>query len=574
MTASLGVALGPAYRAGALRALADTEFDVLVVGGGVTGAGAALDAVSRGLTVALVEARDWAAGTSSRSSKLIHGGLRYLEQLDFTLVREALAERSLLLTRLAPHLVRPVPFLVPLQHRGWERFYIGAGVSLYDVLGGARSMPRHRYLSRRRASRIAPALRGGARHGAIQYFDAQADDARYTVTLARTAASYGAVAVSRAAVTGFLREGERVTGASVTDLEDGHQIAVRARRVISAAGVWTSDIHAMAGVRGDLAVRASKGVHIVVPRDRIRLDTALILRAGHSVLLVIPWGRRWLIGSTDTDWDLDKAAPAASRADVDYLLDRLNAAVSPEVTRDDVVAVYAGLRPLLAAGPAGPGAPGGTAQLSREHAVSQPVPGLVVIAGGKFTTYRVMARDAVDAAAAGLPTEVPPSVTERLPLMGADGYEALWNERGQIAGRAGLHPARVEHLLNRYGSVTGELLDLIAADPALGRPIGGADDYLRAEAVYAASAEGALHLEDILARRMRIAIEEPDAGAAAALEVASLVAPVLGWDSPAVDREVSGYLRTAEAERSAGEQADDVSANAARMQPLAQPRCR
>jgi glycerol-3-phosphate dehydrogenase len=566
-----GAALGPAYRAEALRALAETEFDVLVVGGGVTGAGVALDAVSRGLTVALVEARDWAAGTSGRSSKLIHGGLRYLEQLDFALVREALAERGLLLNRLAPHLVRPVPFLVPLQHRGWERFYIGAGVSLYDVLGGARSMPRHRYLSRRRAARIAPALRGGARHGAIQYYDAQADDARYTVTLARTAASYGAVAVTRAAVTGFLREGERVTGASVTDTEDGRQIAVRARRVISAAGVWTGDIHAMAGVRGDLAVRASKGVHILVPRDRIRLDTALILRAGHSVLLVIPWGRRWLIGSTDTDWDLDKTAPAASRADVDYLLDRLNAAVRPEVTRDDVVAVYAGLRPLLAAGP---GAAGATAQLSREHAVSQPVPGLVVVAGGKFTTYRVMARDAVDAAAAGLPAEVPPSVTERLPLLGADGYEALWNERAQIARRAGLHPARVEHLLNRYGSVTGELLDLIAADPALGRPIDGADDYLRAEAVYAASAEGALHLEDILARRMRIAIEEPDAGAAAAAEVAELAAPVLGWDAQDVEREVRGYLHAVEAERRAGDQVDDVSANAARQRPLAQPRCR
>ncbi len=554
------VALGPEYRAAALRALADTEFDVLVVGGGVVGTGTALDAVTRGLSVALVEERDWAAGTSSRSSKLIHGGLRYLEQLDFPLVREALKERSLLLSRLAPHLVHPVPFLVPLRHRAWERVYIGAGVSLYDVIGGARVLPRHQYLSRRRALRIAPGLRRDALVGAIQYFDAQADDARYTMTLARTAANYGAVVATRASVTGFLREGERVTGARVADLEGGGEIPVRARRVIGATGVWTDDIHRMAGTRGEIAVRASKGVHIVVPRDRIRLDTALILRTEKSVLLVIPWGRHWLIGTTDTDWDLDKAIPAASSADVTYLLEHVNAAIATPLTADDVVAVYAGLRPLLAGGA------GGTAALSREHAVSQPVPGLIVIAGGKFTTYRVMARDAVAAATADLPASVPASVTDRLPLAGAAGYEALWNERGRLAGRAGLHPARVEHLLNRYGSCTEDVLELIAADPVLGQPIPGAADYLKAEAVYAASSEGALHLEDILARRMRIAIEEWDSGAAAAPEVARLAAPVLGWDAVTIDREVEHYLLTIRAERDARQQADDAGANAARLE--------
>jgi glycerol-3-phosphate dehydrogenase len=555
------VALGPEYRATALRALGDTEFDVLVVGGGVVGAGTALDAVTRGLSVALLEGRDWAAGTSSRSSKLIHGGLRYLEQLEFPLVREALRERSLLLTRLAPHLVHPVPFLVPLRHRAWERFYIGTGVSLYDVIGGARAMPKHRYLSRRRALQVAPALRRGAMVGAIQYFDAQTDDARYTMTLARTAANYGAVVATRALVTGFLREGERVTGARVADLEDGREIAVRARRVISATGVWTEDIHKLADIRGEIAVRAAKGVHIVVPRDRIRLNTALILRTEKSVLLVIPWGRHWLIGTTDTDWNLDKASPAASSADVAYLLEHVNAAIRTPLTAEDVVAVYAGLRPLLAGNAAD------TATLSREHAVSQPVPGLVVIAGGKFTTYRVMARDAVAAAVADLPASVPESVTDRLPLAGATGYEALWNERSKLAGRSGLHPARIEHLLNRYGSGTEDLLELIAADLALGQPIPGAGDYLKAEALYAACSEGALHLEDILARRMRIAMEEWDSGAAAAPEVARLVAPVLGWDDVTIDREVEQYLLTIQAERNAQQQADDADANAARLEP-------
>jgi glycerol-3-phosphate dehydrogenase len=549
--------LGPAYRTRAVRDLADQEFDVLVVGGGVVGAGAALDAVSRGLSVALVEAADWAAGTSSRSSKLIHGGLRYLEQRDFHLVREALRERALLLTRIAPHLVHPVPFLFPLKHRMWERLYVGAGIGLYDTMGGAGAVPRHRHLSHRRALRMAPALRGDAFVGAIQYFDAQVDDARFTMTLARTAAGYGATVVSRARVTGFVREGERVTGARIHDLENDRELTVRAREVINATGVWTGETHRLAGARGDVEVRASKGVHLLVPRDRIRLDTGLIMRTEKSVLFVIPWGRHWIIGTTDTAWDLDKAEPAANGADVDYLLEHVNSVLAIPLVPDDIEAVYAGLRPLLSGGA------DETTKLSREHTVSQPVPGLTVIAGGKFTTYRVMAEDVVDVVAGRLPVNVPGSATHRLPLAGAVGYEVLWNDRRRLSARAGLHVARIEHLLNRYGSCVGELLELIEADPSLGEPVPAAADYLRAEVVYAVTHEGALHVEDVLRRRLRASMEEWDQGAAAAPEVAALMAPYLDWDAETVKRETEHYLGQVQAERQARREQDDTAAAAA-----------
>ncbi|HXR71313.1 glycerol-3-phosphate dehydrogenase/oxidase [Actinocrinis sp.] len=554
--------LGAQYRLTALQQLAEEEYDVLVVGGGIVGAGTALDAVSRGLSVALVEGRDWAAGTSSRSSKLIHGGLRYLEQRDFGLVREALKERSILLNRIAPHLVRPVPFLLPLRHRLWERAYIGAGVLLYDTMGtagGTRALPRHRHLTKTAALRRAPGLRKDGLVGAIQYYDAQVDDARYVMMLARTAAQYGATVATRTRVTGFVKQGERITGAVVRDLESGREFTVRAKRIISATGVWTDDVHELAHARGNVSVRAAKGVHLVVPRDRINLDTGLIARTEKSVLFVIPWGRHWLIGTTDTDWDLDRNHPAASKADIDYLLEHVNAVLAKPIGRDDIEGVYAGLRPLLSAGEGQE-----TAQLSREHVVDSPAPGLVIVTGGKYTTYRVMAKDAVDAAVADFEQSIPASVTEKVQILGADGFAALWNERRRIAQRAGLHPSRVEHLLNRYGSCIDELLELISADPSLAKPIEGAEDYLRVEAVYAASHEGALHLDDVLTRRTRISIEEWDRGVSAAPEVAALIAPVLGWDAETERAEVERYLGRVRAERESQERADDSTADEAR----------
>ncbi|MFD9894467.1 glycerol-3-phosphate dehydrogenase [Amycolatopsis sp. NPDC059027] len=547
--------LSPLYRAESLRKIGKHELDVLVVGGGVTGAGIALDAASRGLSVALVEARDFAAGTSSRSSKLIHGGLRYLEQLDFKLVREALKERGLLLQKLAPHLVRPVKFLVPLQHRVWERGYIGAGVTLYDTLGGARALPRHRHLSRRRAFEVAPGLADDALIGAIQYYDAQVDDARHTMMIARTAAEQGASVLTRTRMTELLREGGRVVGAKVVDLESGAEIEVRAKTVIAATGVWSDDMSKAAGIPAPFTVRASKGVHLVVPREKIDLDTGLILRTEKSVLFVIPWGRHWIVGTTDTEWELDRDHPAASRADVDYVLDHLNAVLRTPITHDDIEGVYAGLRPLLAAKAAA------TTKLSREHAVAHPVPGLVIIAGGKYTTYRVMAADAVDVAMEDVAKPAPPSWTDRLPIVGAEGYHELWRDRATL----GLPVERAEHLLGRYGTRITDLLAMIDKRPELGEPIPGAEEYLKAEAVYAASHEGALHLEDVLTRRTRISIEVTDRGVTAAPEVAALIAPLLGWDAARQQREVDNYLARVKAELSAQDQPDDVAANASRL---------
>ncbi|MGW0802068.1 glycerol-3-phosphate dehydrogenase [Nonomuraea sp. NPDC002799] len=564
MTSGRGVArLGPAERTEALERMAAQELDVVVVGGGVVGAGIALDAATRGLDVGLVEARDFASGTSSRSSKLIHGGLRYLEQLNFELVREALQERALLLQRIAPHLVRPVPFLFPLTHYVWERAYVGAGVALYDTLGLAtglgRGVPGHRHLSRSRALRLAPALKKSALTGAVQYWDAQVDDARFVMTMLRTAATYGAHVAPRAQVVGFLREGERVTGVRVRDLESGEEMEIRARQVVNATGVWTDDIQELVGGRGQIHVRASKGIHLVVPRDRIHSRTGIILRTEKSVLFVIPWGRHWVIGTTDTEWTLDKSHPAASRADIDYLLDHVNAVLSVPLTRDDVEGVYAGLRPLLS------GESDETSKLSREHVVAHPVPGLVMTAGGKYTTYRVMAEDAVNAVAHGLDQRVPRSCTDRVPLVGAEGYQALWNSRHRIAQTSGLHVARIEHLLQRYGCLIDEVLELIERDPSLARPLAGADDYLRAEIVYAATHEGARHLNDVLTRRTRISIETFHRGLAVAQEAAELMAEPLDWDGEQVKREVEYYAKRVEAERRSQEQDSDQEADAIRL---------
>ena len=547
--------------------MAAEPLDILVIGGGVVGGGAALDAATRGLSVGLVEARDFASGTSSRSSKLMHGGLRYLEMLDFRLVAEALKERGLSLQKLAPHLVKEVGFIYPLQHRVWERVYAGAGVALYDAMskasGYGQGVPLHRHLTRRGARRMMPALRKDALVGALHYYDGQVDDARHTMFLSRTAAAYGAHVASRTRVVSLLRESDRVTGARVKDLETGAEFDIHARQVVNASGVWTDETQALTSERGQFHVRASKGVHVVVPRDRIRSESGLILRTEKSVLFVIPWGRHWIIGTTDTDWSLSKDHPAASRSDIDYLLDHVNTVLEQPLTHQDVEGVYAGLRPLLA------GEDEATSKLSREHAVGTSVKGLVVIAGGKYTTYRIMAQDAVDAAVHGMSSQmdrvVAPSCTEDVPLLGADGYEAMWNQRQMLATASGLGVGRIEHLLNRYGSLISELLDLVKDQPDLGEPLTGADDYLRAEIVYAATHEGARHLDDAIARRTRISIETFDRGTKVAEEVAALMGGVLGWTDAQRANEVDHYVKRVEAELQSQTMPDDETADAARM---------
>jgi glycerol-3-phosphate dehydrogenase len=555
--------LGPEQRQRAWDRLGSEQFDVVVIGGGVVGSGAALDAATRGLKVALVEARDFASGTSSRSSKMFHGGLRYLEQLEFGLVREALHERELSLTTLAPHLVKPLPFLYPLTRRWWERPYVALGIFLYDQLGGARSLPAQKHLTKAGALRLAPGLRRDSLIGGIRYYDTVVDDARHTLTVARTAAHYGAVIRSSTQVVALLREGDRVTGVTVRDSETGAVTDVHGHVVVNATGVWTDEIQALSKQRGRFRVRASKGVHIVVPRDRIVSEVAIILRTEKSVLFVIPWGTHWIIGTTDTDWNLDLAHPAATKADIDYILGQVNRALATPLTHADIDGVYAGLRPLLA------GESEETSKLSREHAVAVPAPGLIAIAGGKYTTYRVMGEDAIDAAAEFIPARVAPSITEKVPLLGADGYFALINQTETVGAHYGLHPYRVRHLLDRYGSLIGEVLQMAGRDgagrPDLLEPITDAPVYLKVEAWYAAAAEGALHLEDILARRMRISIEYPHRGVDCAREVAEVVAPVLGWSDADIEREVDTYCARVEAEVRSQQQPDDESADALRQ---------
>ncbi|MEJ7649043.1 MAG: glycerol-3-phosphate dehydrogenase/oxidase [Nakamurella sp.] len=555
-----GARLGPQERADSFRRLGAEEFDVVVIGAGVVGAGAALDAVTRGLSVALIEARDIASGTSSRSSKLFHGGLRYLEMFEFGLVREALKERELMLTKICPHLAKPVSFLYPLSQHVIERPYVGAGLIMYDSMGGARSVPRHKHLTRAGALRMVPGLAKNALVGGIRYYDGQVDDARHTLAVARTAAAYGALVRNSTQVIGFLKEADRVAGVKVRDVETGEETSVRAKVVINAAGVWTDELQRLSGGRGRFKVRASKGVHLVVARDKIPSESGIILKTEKSVLFVIPWkSSHWIIGTTDTDWNLDLAHPAATKKDIDYILEHVNKVLAVPLTHSDINGVYAGLRPLLA------GESEQSSKLSREHAVARVAPGLIAIAGGKYTTYRVMGMDAVDAAAEDLPGRLNPSCTEDIPLIGASGYQALLNQADRLGQQHGVHPYRIRHLLDRYGSRIHELLAPAQDDPTLLEPIPGADDYLRAEVLYAATHEGALHLEDVLARRTRISIETPHRGTESAQSVADIMGPVLGWSEQESRDEVVGYIARVEAERKSQTEPDDAAADEVRL---------
>jgi glycerol-3-phosphate dehydrogenase len=541
-------ALDARDRGAMLTRLATERFDVLVIGGGITGAGAALDAASRGLRVALVESRDLASGTSSRSSKLIHGGLRYLEQFDFKLVYEALRERDLLVSKLAPHLVKPISFMYPLYKKVVERPYVGAGLVLYDSMEGTRRpVPRHKHLTARSALKRAPALSPERLAGAMLYYDAQVDDARHTLTVARTAAAHSAVVATRVSATGVTRDGVRISGARVRDEETGREFTVAAEAVVICAGVWTDLVHELAGVKAGYRVRMSKGVHIVVPRAAVDASTGMIVRTEKSVLFFIPWGDHWIVGTTDTDWSGERAEPAPSEDDVEYILTAANRVLARPLTRTDVIGVYAGLRPLIDPSEGNGAKP--TTKLSREHVVDVPVPGLASIAGGKFTTYRLMARDVVDAVVADFSREVPGSVTDQVPLLGADGLAAVQPAAGRLAEDYDVTQAAVEHLLGRYGALTENVLSLVRDDPALARPLAEGHPYLRAEVTYAVTHESALHVEDVLMRRTRLFIEAADGGAGAAADVAAIMGRLLGWSRRRRAAEIRRYLDLLEAER-------------------------
>ena len=530
-------ALNPQQHERAIEALKNEKFDLLVIGGGVNGAGIALDAASRGLTVALIESQDLASGTSSRSSKLIHGGLRYLEQYDFKLVREALHERELMVKTLAPHLVKPVSFLYPLHEKVKDRTYIGAGLALYDALRGfKRALPNHKHMSQKTISEVAPSLRLDIVTGGIKYFDAQVDDARHTMMIARTAARHGAHIATRTSALGLLRDGKRVIGAKVRLEESGEIIDVRAGVTVMAAGVWTDPLYDAMELKPGYRVRMSKGVHIVLPKEAIKSETGIILKTSVSVLFIIPWNNQWMIGTTDTEYNGDRIEPLSTAEDVQYIIDQANRVLDPKIRREDVIGVFAGLRPLVSTAPDAP-----TTKLSREHVVDHPVQGFVSIAGGKYTTFRVMAEDAVNVAVPDLRRLVPDSCTEKLPLVGADGYSVLLNQIPLLSSKFDLSQNTLMHLINRYGSLIEDLLEMIQANRMLAEPISRESEVLKAEILYAVTHEGARSVSDVLTRRTRLSFELKDHGLAIAPIVAELIAPTLRWDEDKIQASIADY---------------------------------
>ena len=457
--------------------------------------------------------------------------------------------------------------MIPLTRRFWQRIYYGAGVLLYDLLArtGNNPLPRHRHLGRKAALKLAPGLKRSSLVGAIIYQDAQIDDARHTLAIARTASEHGAAVVTSTRVTGLLVEDfdgtETVVGTKLRDLETGTDYECRATKVINATGVWLDDIHDMAAP-SSLAVRAAKGVHLVVRGDCIDSDCGIVLRTARSVLFLIPWGEHWLIGTTDTEWSLDRAHPAASSADIDYILDHANEALERPLTKNDILGVYVGLRPLLDTS-FDDAAVEDTAELSREHAVAEPIPGLVSIAGGKYTTYRVMAADAVDAAVEGLRGYVPPSSTHEVVLLGSGDWQHWSQQADALADDSSLGLEVIERLLWRHGNRIVDLLEIVRLDPALATPLPGGH-YIAAEVVYAARHEGALHLDDVLARRLRISIEDAQRGNLAASSAASLMAAELGWSDQRRSSEVRHWYERVEAERAANAAPDDSTADSIR----------
>ncbi|MGC0252087.1 glycerol-3-phosphate dehydrogenase/oxidase [Pseudactinotalea sp. Z1748] len=558
-------ALTPRSRADALAALGNEQLDVLVIGGGVTGAGVAVDAVTRGLRTGIVDMQDWAGGTSAWSSKLVHGGLRYLYNLDFTLVAEGLRERALLLTTTAPHLVQAQPFLWPLKRRVIERAYSAVGVGMYDAMAVAgfrgRAVPLQKHYSKRGALQLFPDIRPDKLIGAIRFYDARVDDARLVTALIRTAQSYGAHAASRTQMVDLIKDGPRVVGAEVVDLESGQRHRVYAKHVINATGVWTEDTEALAADEAKVQVLMSKGIHIVVPRNRIRGRAGIFLRTEKSVLFIIPWQRYWIIGTTDTPWSEEPLRPVATRPDVDYLLEHANGVLRSELTFEDIIGVYAGLRPLVQ-----PSEDAASTKISRDHTVLEVAPGMTVITGGKLTSYRLMAEHAVDNAIGPERAKARPSVTARTPLVGASGLEAITAQAGRIGARHGWTGDRLQHLLGRYGTELAQISAAVQDDPGLGEPLAAAPAYLRAEVAWAITHEGALHLEDILQRRVRLFYESRDRGLGALPEIADIAAPLLGWDAETKAAEIDSYRALARAEEEALSTLADDDAVRARTQ--------
>ncbi|MGZ6995730.1 MAG: glycerol-3-phosphate dehydrogenase/oxidase [Acidimicrobiia bacterium] len=530
-------------RADALGRLGSERFVVLVIGGGITGAGVALDAASRGLSTALVERDDFASGTSSKSSKLVHGGLRYLQHREFKLVYENLYERQIAL-RNAPHLVRILPFLIPILSKdGLLNAKLARGLGsvlwMYDLTGGARIGKLHRRIKREAAVAHMPTLRAPNVAAAYIYYDAQTDDARLTLTIARTAASRGAVVANHVGATGLRKDDSgRIIGATVQ--ADGASIDIDAKYVVNATGVWSDDIRAFDDGKHPNTIRPAKGIHITVPWTKVRNDIAAIVPVPKDKrsIFVVPWGDFTYIGTTDTDYEGPLDDPECTPDDVDYLLNAVNLVLAEPLTTDDILGTWAGLRPLIAGGSVGEK----TADLSRVHKVITSPGGLITVTGGKLTTYRRMAADTVDAVVHSL-GRGGKCVTKKLRLLGATGSQGSAMARGSAPSD--------EHLARRYGSFQREILDLERDEPALSAPLVPGLPYHRSEAIYAVRNEMATTLDDVLSRRTRARLLGRDASSAAAESVAQLIAPELGWDAARIATEVAAYRAALDLEREA-----------------------
>ena len=537
----------------ALERLADRHFDVLVIGGGITGAGVALDAASRGLSTALVEKDDFASGTSSKSSKLIHGGLRYLQQREYRLVYENLAERQRLLDN-APHLVSPLPFLIPLfgregvVNRSVARVYRTA-LWLYDLTGGVRIGRRHEKVTRAQALAHLPTLQADRLVAGFLYWDARADDARLTLSVVRTAVlDHGAVAANHTAATALLTDEDgKVRGARVTPL-DGESFDIRASVVVNAAGVWSDEVRTFDEHRDPHSIRPAKGIHITVPDSAFPCDIAAVIpvREDHRSIFVVSWGDQVYLGTTDTEWDGPLDDPSCLPEDVDYILAAANAVTTQPLTRADITGVWTGLRPLLAPEEGKHALSEKTADLSRRHTVRTSSSGMVTVTGGKLTTYRKMAEDTVDAVVTVLGRSSIPCRTKSLRLRGA----GTGTHAPARAGGAG--PVRTsedgvgagliaEHLAGRYGTETPDVLAVADRRPDLLDPLVRGLRYLRAEAVYSVRAEMAGSVADVLDRRTRASLRDARESADAALAVAELIGPELGWDAERIATEAEAY---------------------------------
>jgi len=546
-------------RAADVATLVDEPWDVVIVGGGIVGVGALLDAVSRGMRAALIEQDDIAAGTSSRSSRLIHGGLRYLEQFRFGLVREALRERARLLT-LAPHLVRIEPLLFPIYGMpyGSKAFY-DAGLTLYDLLGARHDGGWHRRLSRAETLDLAPTLRQDGLRGGLVYHDGVEDDARYTLAVARTAIAAGGVVVTRVKATGL--RSDAATGAIAAllaqDALTGATFEIRTRAIVDATGVWAAEPdHVFKG--GSLRILPSRGAHLVVPRARIPNTMGLTIRVPGKIVFLVPWPDHWLIGTTDAPFEGPAARPSAAGWEVDRLLDTVNATMDVALTRADVVGTFAGLRPLIAP------SDGSTVKASREHRVTVESNGVVRIGGGKYTTYRVMARDVIDAVLGRHAARLRPSDTEDRRLVGAADTDALARIAGEIstiAAMRGIGPEGSSRLVARHGTEAPAVVAL-GAELDLLRPLVPGRPFLEAEVAWAVRHELALSLDDVLARRTRLVQELPDRGAAIAPRVADITGAELGWGSTRRSLEVESYLAGARREFSVAAHEPDAKPGA------------